>query len=268
MFKRILAALFSLAALSAGQARADTARDYYFWRPATADAAPRPWAVLLPGSGGMSILGDDQHYFRAAQWLNARGIDALIVDYHHAARFVPAARDGESGDRMAAIVRDAIAVEREHGRMGANCPGAVIGWSLGGEGAWSLARDGLSDSALAAAVMFYPTVRTPRPYANVLPILVLQGQADNVTPVGDVQAFVSERAEGAGELNVHVFAGATHGFDVPSLDPPRSMRLPPLVGQRVTFGYDAAAANNAYAELEAFLRRHTIIGGACGQASP
>ena len=61
-------------------ARAEEAADHYFRPPAAEDGVARPWALLLPGSGGMSILGDDEHCFRAAAWLNERGVDALVVD--------------------------------------------------------------------------------------------------------------------------------------------------------------------------------------------
>jgi hypothetical protein len=90
IWRTIWIALASLS-LFASNARAEAAADHYFWRPASKDATPRPWAVVLPGSGGMSILGDDDHYFRAASWLNERGVDALVIDYHGAARFVSAA---------------------------------------------------------------------------------------------------------------------------------------------------------------------------------
>ncbi len=242
-------------------AQAQDAQSHYFWRPASDNAAARPWAVLLPGSGGMSILGDDQHYFRAAAWLNERGVDALVIDYHGAARFVPNAAAGTPGDRMAAIVADALLVERAAGRVPRNCPCALIGWSLGSEGAWTLAAS--NETGFRAAAMFYPTVRRPQPYRNVLPILVFQGTADNVTKESDLRSFLSLRSTESASVQIMPFEGAGHGFDVPSLRPARNMRFPPLIGQRVTFEYDAAAATSAYEALESFLRIQGVVGGAC-----
>ena len=93
MAARALVAAFAFMLITSA-ARAEEAADHYFWRPAVENAEARPWAVLLPGSGGLSILGDDEHYFRAATWLNERGVDALVIDYHRAARFVSAAAGG------------------------------------------------------------------------------------------------------------------------------------------------------------------------------
>jgi dienelactone hydrolase len=262
---RILAALSILwmSLFAAPAALAQQASDFYHWRPAADDNAPRPWAVLLPGSGGLSILGGDQHYFRAASWLNSLGVDALVIDYHRATRFVPGSRDGEAGDRMAAIVADALAFERAAGRAQAACPGAVLGWSLGAEGAWTLA----AGDQVRAAVMYYPTVRRPQPYRNVAPVLVLQGGVDNVTPEAELRAFVGARAAESAPLAVVSYAGAEHGFDVESLTRPRSMRFPPLVGQRVTFAYSAGPASEARAAAAAFLREQGVVGGACGAGS-
>ena len=238
-----------------------SAASHYFWRPASAEAGARPWAVLLPGSGGLSVLGDDEHYFRAAAWLNELGIDALVVDYQGAAPFVSPSDDTPPGDRMAAIVADALRVHRAAGRAASNCPGAIIGWSLGAEGAWALAAS--NPSGFRAAAMFYPTVRRPLPYSNALPVLVLQGKADNVTPETDLRTFVAARNPASAPVDVLAFAGAQHGFDVPSLQPARDMRFPPLIGQRVTFEYNAEAAVKARSALESFLRDKGVAGGLC-----
>lgn len=258
---RVLLAAFASLCLFAASARAEVAADHYFWRSASEDTVARPWAVLLPGSSGMSILGDGEHYFRAATWLNQRGVDAIVIDYHGAARFVPGAEDGSPGDRMAAIVADALMTERAAGRAQSDCPGVVIGWSLGAEGAWTLATS--RASGVRAAAMYYPTVRRPQPYSNVLPILVLQGTADNVTPEPDLRSFVAARPAQSAGVDVVTFAGASHGFDVPSLEPARTMRFPPLIGQRVTFAYNAEAAANSHAVLESFLRHEGVMGATC-----
>lgn len=260
MISRALMVVLSLLLISSA-AGAEEAADHYFWRPVDESAGPRPWAVLLPGSGGMSILGDDDHYFRAATWLNTHGVDALVIDYHKAARRVPAAADGTPGDRMAVIVADALATERARGRAPSACPAAVIGWSLGAEGAWALVQSG--DAAFRGAAMFYPTVRRPQPYRNALPVLVLQGTRDNVTPEADLRSFVAARPTDSATVEITTFEGADHGFDVPSLEPARSMRFPPLIGRRVTFAYNANAAAQAHAALEAFLRRIGVVGGVC-----
>src|SRR5262245_52502438 len=98
MLQRLIGTLAALLMLGSASAFAGVPADYYFWQPAKKDDAPRPWAVLLPGSSGLSIFDDHEHYFRAAIWLNERGVDALVVDYFGAIPLVPAAREGPPGD--------------------------------------------------------------------------------------------------------------------------------------------------------------------------
>jgi dienelactone hydrolase len=160
---------------------------------------------------------------------------------------------------MAIIVADALASMRELGRASTACPGAAIGWSLGAEGAWRLA----AGADVRAAVLFYPTVRHVSPYRNAAPILALQGGADNVTPEHELRAFAAARADGSAPLEIVTLADAEHGFDVSSISPPRTMRFPPLIGQRATFGYSADASARARAAVEHFLAAQGVIGGTC-----
>jgi dienelactone hydrolase len=263
LFHRVLAALAVLLPGSAG-VFAQPAADYYFWRPANrSDATPRPWAILLPGTSGLSIFDDNEHYFRAAFWLNGRGVDALVVDYHGAAPFVPAAREGTPGDRLAAIVADALNVQRAEGRMRPDCPGAVIGWSLGAAGAWTLAASPSRDPALKAAAVLYPALIRAQSYRNALPVLVLQGTADDVNPERALRAFVAGRAGRSAQIEIVALEGAAHGFDVPSLQPARTQQFPPLTGRLQTFAYNAEAARTAQQALQRFLSDHGIAGGTC-----
>jgi dienelactone hydrolase len=247
----------------AGAFAQQTAADRYFWRPARADAAPRPWAVLLPGTSGLSIFDDNEHYFRAAVWLNSHGVDALVVDYHGAAPFVPAAREGTPGDRLAAIVADALKLQRAQGRMQPQCPGAVIGWSLGASGAWTLAASESRDPALKAVALFYPALVRAQSYRNALPVLVLQGAADDVMPERALRAFVAGRAGRSAPVEIVALQDAAHGFDVPSLLTARTQQFPPLTGRPQTFAYNAAAAQFAQQALQRFLAEHGIANGTC-----
>ena len=239
---------------------AQTAADHYFWRPASPNSAARPWAVLLPGTSGLSIFDDNEHYFRVAAWLNERGVDALVIDYHGAAPFVPAAREGTPGDRLAAIAADAIKLQRAEGRMQDQCPGAVIGWSLGASGAWTLAAAEFRDPDLKAVAMFYPALVRTGAYRNALPVLVLQGTADDVNPEMQLRDFVARRLARSALVDIVSLQGAAHGFDVPSLMPARTLRL---TGQPQTFAYNAEAARSAQQALERFLREQGIVGGSC-----
>lgn len=262
MLRQALASVLVLLLSASTGAFAQTGSAHYIWRPVRPDGVVRPWAVLLPGSSGLAIFDDDEHYFRAALWLNGQGLDALVVDYHGAAPYVPAAREGAPGDRLAAIVADALQVQRAEGRIPPQCPGAVIGWSLGASGALTLAASDSRDAALKAVAVFYPAVVRARDYRNALPVLVLQGAADNLMPEDELRAFVAGRAGGA-PIEIVALEGAAHGFDVPSLVPPRELRSPPLTGRPRTFAYNAEATLAARQALERFLKDQGIAGAAC-----
>lgn len=262
MFRQAVGAVAVLWMLGSASSFADVPADHYFWQPVKSDGAPRPWAVLLPGSSGLSIFDDDEHYFRAAVWLNERGVDALVIDYHEAVPLLPAAREGAPGDRLAAVVADALQIERAEGRMRAHCPGVVIGWSLGATGAWAMATKP-ADADLRAAVVFYPALVRAQDYRNAIPILALQGTADDVNPEEELRAFVRSRADTSAPVEIVALQGAANSFDVPSLVPARTLRYPPLVGVPRTFAYDAEATRSADRALEAFLKKQGIAGGAC-----
>jgi dienelactone hydrolase len=263
LFHRVLAALAVLLLGPAG-VFAQPAADYYFWRPASrSDDAARPWAILLPGTSGLSIFDDNEHYFRAALWLNSLGMDALVIDYHGAAPFVPAAREGTPGDRLAAIVADALHVQRAEGRMQYECPGVVIGWSLGAAGAWTLAASPSRDAAIKAAAVYYPALVRAQSYRNAVPVLVLQGTADDVVPERALRVFVAGRAGRSAPIEIVSLEGAAHAFDVTSLQPARTQQFPPLTGRLQTFAYNADAARTAQQGLERFLAQHGIAGGTC-----
>ena len=263
MFQRVVGAVAVLLMLGLDSAFADVPADYYFWQPAKSDGAPRPWAVLLPGSSGLDIFDDHEHYFRAAVWLNERGVDALVIDYHGAVPLVPAAREGPPGDRIATIVADAVLTERAQGRMQEQCPGAVIGWSLGGAAAWTLAAK--PDAALRAVAMFYPAILAPQSYRNTVPILVLQGADDNVNPESELRAFVASRSETSAPVDVVAFQGAGNAFDVPSLVPARTLYYSEPFGGARTFAFDPQADRSAHQALETFLAKQGIAGGACAR---
>lgn len=263
MVQRVVGAVAVLLLLGAGPSFADVPADHYFWQPAKKDGAPRPWAVVLPGSSGLEIFDDREHYFRAALWLNERGVDALVIDYHGAIPLLPEAREGPPGDRIASVVADALRTERAEGRMVEACPGAIIGWSLGGAAAWTLAQKP-ADAAIKAVAMFYPAVLGPQ-YRNAVPALVLQGTADNVNPASELRAFVARRVETSAPVEIVALEGAGHTFDVPSLVPGRTLHYPEPNGVARTFAFDAAANRSAQQALEAFLTKQGIANGVCAR---
>lgn len=251
MIRSIFLAVMALALVGASPAR-----KHYYWYPAAPEAKPRPWAVLLPRAAGIGKLEQGNHLWDFAAWLNARGIDALVVDYDAAAPQVPAAK-GATGPKIAAIVSDALADAREQGRMDMRCPGTVVGWSRGGEGALTLAGKAEGGmTGIKLAIVYYPSVRgQPKPYPQLHPVLALQGMADGTAPRKSLDALAASRAADAPEFNVQVYQGAKHRFDVahPSDDPKGP----------TPSDYNGNAARLALEAIGPTLEKYGITAGGC-----
>jgi|CXWL01.1.fsa_nt_gi dienelactone hydrolase len=252
MFRSLTLAFLATALIG----NASPARNHYYWFPASSDARPRPWAVMLPRAAGIGKLEDGNQYRDLARLLNARGLDAMVVDYDAAASLVRAAK-GKTGPKLAAIVADALADGRSQGRMDMRCPGVAIGWSRGAEGALTLAStDEGGRTGVKAAIVYYPSVRgQERPWRQLHPVLALQGTGDNVAPAASLQKLVADRAANGIEFDVHLYAGAHHRFDVahPVDDPTGN---PPA-------DFDAKAHADALAAIGYFIDKYAITTGGC-----
>lgn len=244
--------LSAIALLSVGAA--SPARQHYHWYPASEDTKPRPWAVLLPRAAGIGKLEQGNHLRDFAQWLNARGIDAMVVDYDRAEATLYAGK-GKTGPKIAAIVEDALADARAQGRADMRCPGIAVGWSRGGEGALTLASAAEGGRAgIKLAIVYDPSVRgQDRPYRQLHPVLALQGTADGLAPRKSLDALVASRTPDAPEFAVQIYEGAKHRFDVahPSDDPTGA----------TPSDYDAKAASGALAAIDPALSKYGIVGG-------
>jgi dienelactone hydrolase len=218
--------------------------------------APNPngqWALLLPGASGLEIFGDARHYERAAAALNELGIDAIIVDYKRAYRAAENAPGGETGDKIAWVVERTVEWARERGVVRDSGRGVLIAWSLGAEGLWPLLADRARVDRLGIeqAVAYYPSNENAVPVRTSLPLLLLVGELDDITPLADLRSTLTA---GTGPVELVTFPGAHHGFDIISLREPRRVSLIPFIGPSGTFGYDETAATKAATRLEAFLR--------------
>lgn len=217
----------------------------------------RGWVVILPGSSGLTIFDDDRHYTNAAERLRLEGFDVLVVDYKPAWRAVQDRPDGIAGDRIAWVTGRAIDWMKTRHPECRDVAGAVIGWSLGGEGVISLVNDAdeCKRLGIAAAAAYYPSNQEERTLNNAVPILVLCGEDDNVTPIEISRRLIDRRGEGSEPAELISLPGAGHGFDVRSLTRPRTMRFPPIIGTRYTFAFNAEAAAKADKALSGYLRQ-------------
>lgn len=254
------AAVFGLAIAGAcqsgGPAPGSDPSAHYHVRSAASANAGKPWVVLLPGSSGLTIFEDDRHYFRAAKKFNEAGFDAIVVDYKPAYRASKGAPPGSTGEKIAWVTGRAIEWAMEQGRIQKDAPGAIIVWSLGGEGLWRMAADSefMKSHNIRAAAAYYPSNQEEQTLEAAVPLLILTGEADDVVKVEDVKAMVAKRdRSGAGEVTLKAYPGAHHGFDISSLTKKRTMELIPIIGPRATIQYDATAAADAEARLVEFL---------------
>lgn len=237
----------------------DPAAHYHFLAAPGDQVNPHPWVVLLPGSSGLKIFEDERHYFRAAESLNAAGFDALIVDYKPAYKASKGAPDGPTGAKIAWVTGQAIDWAKAQGHFDGNAPGAIIAWSLGGEGLWRMLADpGLLDREhIRAAAAYYPSNQDNHTLHAHIPLVILTGEADDVVELSEVKALVAKRDKSAeGEVLLKSYPGAHHGFDISSLTKKRTMELIPLIGPRATFAYNAEAASGAHRVLLDFLSKH------------
>lgn len=253
---RMLFAPFLAIAL-AGATEAIPASSDYYWYAAADDSKPRPWAILFPRAAGIGKLESGNQYVEFAKLLNANGIDAFIIDYDRAAKKIGA--KGKTGEKLAAIARDALSEYRSKDRMDMRCPGLAVGWSRGGEGALTLASvtEG-GTTGVKAAVVYYPSVRgQPKPYSQLHPILALQGDSDRLAPHKNLQALADSRADKTIPFQIELYPGAGHRFDLAKpIEKPDSAETPK--------DYVPAAAEAARKSVAAFLNDQGIAGSSCG----
>lgn len=253
----LLALIFLLSSCASDpQSPADAVpSDYYHWSEAETDR-PAGWVVILPGSSGLTVFDDDRHYFDTANRYNELGFDVLVVDYKPAVRASANAPESASpGEKIEWITERAIEwMWHEHPRTRTR-QGVIAAWSLGAEGAMRLVNDDRKTKSLqiGSAVFFYPTNFEQVELDNQVPLLILIGDKDDVTPAAAARAMVESRSAGAAQVDLVVYPGAHHGFDIESLTMPRTVRLLPLFGPSATFFYDANAAREADQRVSAFL---------------
>ncbi|MGZ3266862.1 MAG: dienelactone hydrolase family protein [Croceibacterium sp.] len=245
--KGIVAALLalSLPLESALAQAADKAEAHYYPRPTEAAGAAHPWLIMLPGGGGMDVFGDSHFYFDVAREWNKAGFDVLVIHYQAAAPLVKGAAQANPAEMEAAVVADALETAREKHWLDLQCPGMVMGFSLGGAGTLKLAAE--PPKNLVGAIGFYPAVvGQSADYRAAVPVLALQGDSDQVTPRATLDTFVAKSKDPAKFTVVH-YPGAYHGFDIPSLAKPQTY-------QGGTFQYQAAATKASDREVAAFRR--------------
>lgn len=244
MLLTLAISLASPGAVALGQAP-DKAEAHYYPQQSAVAGKAHPWLVMLPGGGGIDVFGDEHFYFDVAKEWNRAGFDVLVIHYQAAAPLVKGAEQSNPAEMEKAVVADALNAAQRHGWLDLQCPGMVMGFSLGGAGTLKLAAE--PPNNLVGAIGFYPAViGQSADYAAKVPVLALQGDLDQLTPRATLDAFVARSKDPARFTVVH-YPGAHHGFDIPSLAKPQTY-------QGGTFQYQADATRASDREVAAFRR--------------
>ena len=186
--------------------------------------------IVIPGGGHRELWMDHEGY-RVGRWLADHGIAAFVLKYRLARE------DGSTytveGDELADVQR-AIRMVRSRASDWHIAPDrvGVIGFSAGGElaalagtrfdgGAAGsndpVAREG---SRPAFVGLMYPSVRTDLKFSkNTPPVFLMCGERDSAIAEWLPGLYAAVRHAGA-SAELHVLAGAGHGFGIRDNNPP------------------------------------------------
>jgi len=222
----------------------------YLTRPA--DRGPFPAVVVLHGCAGF-----DGHVVAWADRLRGMGYAALALDSLGSRRLRQACAGGafdQSGDAYRALdwlaKRPFVRADRV----------ALLGFSMGGTATLlALERDTVasrSGAKFRAGLAFYPSCSGASGIFAV-PSLILIGELDDWTPAAACREMIAGRS-GTGvtrkpgdrsTVDLVLYPGAQHGFDIPALQPMAGVEL---LGHRLA--YDEAATIDATRRLREILQ--------------
>lgn len=209
-------------------------------------AGPFPAVVFLHGCGGLSANARHAVAERMTGW----GYVALSVDSFTPRGISQACGSQQMPDRQGDALGALLYLSRQDFVDPKRI--AVVGASQGGIVALQLVSTqpaGLfaipDELKFKAAVAYYPVCSIASDQAT-LPTLVMIGELDDWSPVGDCERWMKRRAGAGAPVKLIIYPGAYHGFDVPALRD----------GLRY-FGhwlkYDADAGPRSVAEMHDFL---------------
>ena len=205
---------------------------------------PFPAVIVLHGCGGRNITQDDW-----ARRLNGWGYAALLPDSltPRGLTTVCAPSDQPSatfrdraGDAVASAAYLRTRPEIDPGRI------AVLGQSHGGATAAWLAQAQFEAVGLRAAIDYYGPCREPTGHGTT-PLLVLAGDGDNWGNPAASCATYGLALRPDRTFEIHTYPGVLHGFE--------NSRLRYTVKLGHPMGYDAAAAEDSFIHVRAFLDR-------------
>jgi dienelactone hydrolase len=183
-----------------------------------------------------------------AERLARLGFEALVVDLYGGGL---AARDdadasARSGALIAAPEQLRVRAQAALAALQARVPGkpvAAVGFSFGGHAALELARLGAELSSVAVVWGVLETPQAAGAEGIRAPVLVLHGTRDPIAPLDSLVRFTQEMDAAGRPYRVVLFGGARHAFTNPAVG----------AAPEGPLAFDAASADAAHRELEAFL---------------
>ncbi|MCK5370463.1 MAG: dienelactone hydrolase family protein [Cyclobacteriaceae bacterium] len=225
---------------------------------------PFPVIIAIPGCSGVSLNGPEtdagrpgdegdrlfrRHYPRMAEKLQEAGFLVLLIDYLTAEGVLNTCGWEIHPKRVGEYIKEAISFVKtiptsDTSRIN------VIGWSHGGAGvlAW-LSNLEVEPIGVQSAVAVYPGCNASGPWDSTLPVLMILGEADDITPISVCNDLIQSLSK---QTNVQVksYLGARHGFDL--TEGPTVLS----VGNGLTVGRNPKAGNDAWKEILSFLNKN------------
>lgn len=212
---------------------------------------PHPAAVLLSGCDGLHPSFAPTIYERRAEHLRGIGHVVVFADYLGRRGLKTCAATITHAGAARDLVAAAAWLSSQPGVDRARI--TAMGWSYGGRAVLAaLAAYPEERLIFSRAIVYYPDCRALQPWKATLPVLMLLGGSDDMTPATLCQEAVKGVAVPA-RVRIVVYPGAFHAFDVPDL--PAKMKY-----GFATVGHQPEATAAARKEVEQFLRA-TRAGG-------
>ena len=221
------------------------------------DPPPYPAVVVLHGCGGIS-----SHSAAIADRLGGWGYVALTIDTLaprgmdsgcYSGTFVDQAFDAYAALRYLSTLK-VVDAERV----------ALFGQSMGGSATlYAIDRDLAAQyfgQRFRAAIAYYPRCVVVTVPAMTAPVLILIGEADQWNGADACKTLRNLARPDSASIDLTVYPGVHHAFDVAQLKPGRS-------SDGRWLEYDAPAARDAEQKTRAFLAEHLVSVPATPQPS-
>ena len=225
---------------------------------------PFPTVVAIPGCSGVSLdgaatdegrPGDEadrlfrRHYPRMAERLREGGFGVVLVDYLTSEGVANTCSGEISHERVGEYVGASLEFARSLPQLDPSRL-YVAGWSHGGAGviAWLQSPAAETPQPVAGAVAVYPECGTRGPWSSSVPVMVILGEADDITPPEQCDEILTHLPNNT-RVEVRRYANARHGFDF--TEGPEVL----VIGGGMTVGRNLSAGREAWEEIFAFLRR-------------